>query len=133
MAGKKFSWRFRVPDGGAIVFDDENLGTQTYVAGRDFGDFVVWRPDDVPAYQLACAVDDSLMRITEVVRGADLLVSTARQILIYRALTREVPHFFHCELLRDEQGRRLAKRHDSLSLRQLRSQNATPETLRKHW
>ena len=131
--GEKFSWRFRVPDGEAIVFEDLNLGNQTFVAGRDFGDFVVWRPDDVPAYQLACTVDDSLMRITEVVRGADLLASTARQILIYRALGWQVPEFFHCELIRDEQGRRLAKRHDSLSLRQLRAQNATPETLRKHW
>jgi glutamyl-tRNA synthetase len=133
VAEKKFSWRFRVPDGEAIVFDDLNLGNQSFAAGRDFGDFVVWRPDDVPAYQLACAVDDSLMRITEVVRGADLLASTARQILIYRALGWQVPQFFHCELMRDEQGRRLAKRHDSLSLRQLRAQNATPETLREHW
>ena len=133
VAGKKISWRFRVPDGEAIVFDDLNLGNQTFVAGRDFGDFVVWRPDDVPAYQLACTVDDSRMRITEVVRGADLLASTARQILIYRALGWQAPQFFHCELMRDEQGRRLAKRHDSLSLRQLRAQNATPETLRKHW
>jgi glutamyl-tRNA synthetase len=133
VAGKKFSWRFRVPDGEAIVFDDLNLGNQTFTAGRDFGDFVVWRPDDVPAYQLACTVDDSRMRITEVVRGADLLASTARQILIYRALGWQAPQFFHCELMRDEQGRRLAKRHDSLSLRQFRAQNATPETLRKHW
>jgi glutamyl-tRNA synthetase len=122
-----------VPDGEAVVFGDLNLGTQTFTAGRDFGDFVVWRPDDVPAYQLACVVDDSLMRITEVVRGRDLLASTARQILIYRALGWQAPQFFHCELMRDEQGRRLAKRHDGLSLRQLRAQNATPEALRKHW
>ena len=133
VVGKQFSWRFRVPDGEAIVFDDLNLGNQTFTAGRDFGDFVVWRPDDVPAYQLACTVDDSLMRITEVVRGADLLASTARQILIYRALGWQAPQFFHCELMRDEQGRRLSKRHDSMSLRQLRAQNAMPETLRKHW
>jgi glutamyl-tRNA synthetase len=133
VAGKKFSWRFRVPDGETIVFDDVNLGTQSFVAGQDFGDFVVWRHDGVPAYQLACVVDDTLMSITEVVRGADLLASTARQLLIYRAMGCEVPRFFHCELMRDGQGRRLAKRHDSLSLRQLRAQNIPPETLRKHW
>lgn len=133
VAGKKFSWRFRVPDGEVISFDDVNLGRQPFVAGRDFGDFVVWRPDDVPAYQLACVVDDTLMRITEVVRGADLLASTARQILIYRAMNWEVPQFFHCELMRDGQGRRLAKRHDSLSLRELRAKNIEPELLRKQW
>jgi glutamyl-tRNA synthetase len=68
----KFSWRFRVPDGETVAFRDENLGEQRLVAGKDFGDFVVWRNDDVPAYQLACAADDAAMGITEVVRGADL-------------------------------------------------------------
>ena len=116
----KFAWRFRVPDGETISFTDGNLGEQSFVAGKDFGDFVVWRGDDVPAYQLACVVDDAAMQITEVVRGADLLVSTARQILLYRALGLPAPDFFHCELMRDEQGVRLAKRHDALSLRQLR-------------
>ena len=133
IAGQKFSWRFRVPDGEAIEFHDENAGEQAFVAGKDFSDFVVWRPDDVPAYQLACVVDDAAMRITEVVRGADLLASTARQILLYRALGWELPKFFHCELMLDENGRRLAKRQDSLSLRQLRAQKMTPESLREHW
>ncbi|MGC9940721.1 MAG: tRNA glutamyl-Q(34) synthetase GluQRS [Verrucomicrobiota bacterium] len=133
IAGKIFSWRFRVPEGEAISFTDENVGEQRFVAGRDFGDFVVWRPDGVPAYQLACVVDDVAMQITEVVRGADLLVSTARQILIYRALGRMPPLFFHCELVKDQRGRRLAKRHDSLSLRKLRAHGMTPDTLRKNW
>ncbi len=93
---------------------------QQFVAGKDFGDFVVWRHDDVPAYQLACVVDDAAMQITEVVRGADLLVSTARQILLYRALGLKPPEFFHCPLMQDESGQRLAKRHDALSLRTLR-------------
>ncbi|HTV76133.1 MAG TPA: glutamate--tRNA ligase family protein, partial [Candidatus Baltobacteraceae bacterium] len=92
----KFSWRFRVPDGETISFTDGNFGKQKFVAGKDFGDFVVWRGDGVPAYQLACVVDDAAMRITEVVRGADLLVSTARQILIYRALGLMPPDFTHC-------------------------------------
>jgi glutamyl-tRNA synthetase len=133
VAGQKFSWRFRVPDGETIAFHDENAGDQEFIAGRDFGDFVIWRPDDVPAYQLACAVDDLAMKITEVVRGADLLVSTARQLLIYRALGGSPPLFFHCGLILDENGRRLAKRHDSLSLRELRVRNETPESLRKNW
>jgi glutamyl-tRNA synthetase len=127
------SLRFRVPDGETISFTDENLGPQTFIAGKDFGDFVVWRPDDLPAYQLACVVDDAAMKITEVVRGADLLKSTARQLLLYRALNLLPPKFYHCPLMTDDSGQRLAKRHAALSLRTLRAQNATPESLRAHW
>jgi len=114
------NWRFRVPDGEAMAFSDLNLGGQSYVASNDFGDFLVWRRDDVPSYQLAVVVDDAAMRITEVVRGADLLKSTARQLLLIRALGYSTPDYFHCELLRDETGNRLAKRHDALSIRRLR-------------
>ena len=124
------NWRFRVPDGERITFEDGNFGPQQFVAGKDFGDFVVWRHDDVPAYQLACVVDDAAMQITEVVRGADLLKSTARQLLLYRALGLKPPDFFHCPLLTDEAGVRLAKRHDALSLRRLRHSGAKPEELR---
>ena len=89
----------------------------------------MWRHDDLPAYQLAVVVDDALMRITEVVRGADLLQSTARQILLYRALKRHVPAFYHCPLVTDASGKRLAKRHESLNLRSLRAQGCTPEQI----
>jgi glutamyl-tRNA synthetase len=131
--GKPCSWRFRVPEGRVIQFHDQNLGPQTFVAGRDFGDFVVWRPDDVPAYQLACVVDDARMEVSEVVRGADLLASTARQWLLYEALGMVPPQFFHCALMLDGAGRRMAKRHDSLTLRVLRAGGATPESLRRSW
>jgi glutamyl/glutaminyl-tRNA synthetase len=129
------NWRFRVPDDTVVEFADLNLGGQRYVAGKnvadknkvkDFGDFLVWRRDDVPAYQLAVVVDDEAMRITEVVRGADLLKSTARQLLLIRALGYTVPNYFHCELVRDSAGMRLAKRHDALSIRHLRGQGLTP-------
>ena len=125
------NWRFRVPDGEEICFNDRHLGRQCFVAGRDFGDFIVWRRDDVPAYQLAVVVDDAAMRITEVVRGADLLKSTARQILLFRALGIEAPDYYHCDLVRDEYGTRLAKRHDSLSIRKLREMGWTPERVRE--
>jgi glutamyl/glutaminyl-tRNA synthetase len=128
-----FNWRFRVPDGETISFVDGRYGPQHYVAGKDFGDFVVWRHDDVPAYQLAVVVDDAAMKITEVVRGADLLKSTARQVLLYRALGLQPPAFYHCPLLNDESGARLAKRHDALSLRKLRQNGVTPESLRQQW
>lgn len=127
------SLRFRVPDGETISFTDGHFGPQQFIAGKDFGDFIVWRPDDVPAYQLACVVDDAAMQITEVVRGADLLKSTARQLLLYRALGFEPPQFFHCPLMTDEAGVRLAKRHEALSLRTLRAQGADPAQLREQW
>lgn len=123
------NWRFRVPEAETVSFVDLNLGDQRYAAGRDFGDFLVWRRDDVPAYQLAVVVDDAAMRITEVVRGADLLKSTARQIFLQRALRLPQPAYFHCELLRDSSGVRLAKRHDALSLRHLREQGMSPEAV----
>jgi len=109
-----------------------NLGQQRYLAGSDFGDFLVWRRDDVPAYQLAVVVDDAAMQITEVVRGADLLKSTARQLLLMRALGYAdlgyaAPGYFHCELVRDAAGARLEKRHDALSIRHLRERGMTPE------
>lgn len=120
------NYRFRVPDRETISFTDANLGPQTFTAGKDFGDFLIWRKDDLPSYQLACVVDDADTRITEVVRGADLLKSTARQILLQRALSLATPDYFHTRLLRDEQGIRLAKRHDALALRTLREQGRTP-------
>jgi glutamyl-tRNA synthetase len=124
------NWRFRVPDGEEITFSDLHLGQQRYTAGTDLGDFVIWRKDDVPAYQLACVADDQAMQITEVVRGADLLKSTARQLLLYRALGWEAPQFYHCDLVRDEAGVRLAKRHDALSIRNLRQSGLTPQEVR---
>ncbi len=120
------NWRFKVPDGEVIEFCDANLGPQRFVAGVDFGDFAVWRRDGTPSFQLACVADDAAMRITEEVRGADLLKSTARQILLYRALRLTPPQWFHCRLVLDQNGRRLAKRHDALSLRALRQRGTTP-------
>lgn len=120
-------WRFRVPDGEVIRFADECRGDQAFTAGVDFGDFVVWRKDDVPAYELAVVADDVAMRITEVVRGEDLLRSTARQLLVYRALGATPPAWSHLPLVRDAQGRRLAKRHQSLSIRELRLRGMSPE------
>jgi len=120
------NWRFRVADGTAVEFYDQHLGPQRFVAGVDFGDFLVWRKDNVPSYQLACAVDDATMAITEVVRGADLLKSTARQILLLRAMGFASPNWYHCTLVADHNGQRLAKRHDALSLRALRQRGLTP-------
>ncbi len=127
------NWRFRLNDGETFTFNDECSGTQCAVSGVDFGDFVVWRKDGFPSYQLACVVDDALMGITEVVRGADLITSTFRQLALYRALGWKAPAFYHCPLVVDEMGTRLAKRHDALSLRTLREQGRSAEELRSGW
>lgn len=124
------TWRFRVPQGEKMEFHDGRLGLLRAVSGMDFGDFVIWRKDDVPAYQLAVVADDAAMQITEVVRGEDLLTSTFRQLLLYRALGLEAPAFYHCPLVMDEHGQRLAKRHAALSLRELRAKGAVPADLR---
>lgn len=123
------NWRLRVPDDEDLSFVDERSGEQHAVAGRDFGDFLVWRKDNTPSYQLATVVDDIEFGITEVVRGADLIRSTFRQLLVYRALGRTPPRFYHAPLMRDDRGERLAKRHDALALRTLREQGQTPEQI----
>ena len=128
------NYRLRTPDHQPIAFTDLHAGPQSFTPAVDFGDFLIWRkpltsdPNDIglPSYQLACAVDDALTHITEVVRGRDLLKSTARQILLQRALGYPTPAYFHCDLLCDASGLRLAKRHDALSLRALRASGLTP-------
>lgn len=138
------NYRFRVPDGEVVRFDDRNFGPQAFTAGRDFGDFLVWRRthlsearrgapelEGLPSYQLACVMDDAFMGVTEVVRGADLLRSTARQILLQRALGLPELAYFHTKLLRDEAGVRLAKRHDALAIRTLRERGLTPAEVRE--
>ncbi len=127
--GAPCNWRFRVPDGAEIAFHDGKYGAQRAVAGRDFGDFLVWRKDGVPSYQLSCAVDDAELGITEVVRGADLIKSTFRQLLLIRALGHVAPAYYHAPLMLDDRGERLAKRHDALSLRTLRERGVTPEQI----
>jgi glutamyl-tRNA synthetase len=136
---RRTNYRFRTPDDRhPITFTDLHAGPQSFTPAVDFGDFLIWRkpltsdPNDIglPSYQLACVVDDALTRITEVVRGRDLLKSTARQILLQRALGYPTPAHFHCDLLRDPNGIRLAKRHDALALRTLRAQGLTPEQVR---
>jgi len=120
------AWRFRVPDGRTIEFDDAMAGRVRRTAGIDFGDFVVWRRDDLPAYELAVVADDHGMEIAEVVRGEDLLTSTARQLLLYEALGWTAPAFCHVPLVRDADGRRLAKRTGGLAIRDLRTRGFSP-------
>ena len=122
-------WRFRVPDGRVIRFVDQRLGPVSRTAGTDFGDFVVWRRENLAAYELAVVVDDHLMRIGEVVRGEDLLTSTSRQLLLYEALGWMPPQFLHTPLVTDAAGQRLAKRTGGLAIRDLRQAGLSPEAV----
>src|SRR5688500_17030607 len=104
------NWRFRVPDDSEVSFPDRCAGEQRAITGRDFGDFLVWRKDDTPSYQLATVVDEIDFGITEVVRGADLIKSTFRQRLLFEALGRSPPYLYHAPLMRGGTGQRLAHR-----------------------
>jgi glutamyl-tRNA synthetase len=123
------NWRLRVPLGEEIKFHDELQGDQSFTAGKDFGDFLIWRKDGFPSYELAVVADDHAMKITEVVRGADLLLSTARQILLYRALHWTPPQWAHVPLVTDAQGQRLAKRTHGLSIQELREKGTNAESV----
>jgi glutamyl/glutaminyl-tRNA synthetase len=125
------NWRFRLTPGETVSFTDGCMGLQSAVCGVDFGDVLIWRKDDFPSYQLACAVDDALMQMTEVVRGADLIGSTFRQLVLYRAMGWKVPAYFHCPLVVNARGERLAKRDDALSIRALRESGHTADQVRK--
>jgi len=126
--GRAPAYRFRVPP-GAVEFTDGVHGPQRREVEAEVGDFVVARADGVPAYQLAVVVDDAAMGVTEVVRGDDLLASTARQLLLYRALGKEPPRFAHLPLVVGEDGARLAKRQGALSLGELRERGADPRAV----
>lgn len=124
---KKPSLRMKVPE-QAIVFTDDIVGPQVYPLEKS-GDFVVRRADEMISYQLAVVVDDALMGITHVLRGADLLDSTPRQLLLYEALGYTPPRFAHVPLIVDAEGKRLAKRNRGLSLSFLRGQGIQPQRI----
>lgn len=106
------AWRMRVAS-DVVSFEDAVQGVYTQQLSTECGDFVVQRADQAYAYQLACAVDDGAMGITDVLRGADLLDSTPRQIAILCALGYDVPRYWHVPLLHDASGERMAKRDQS--------------------
>ncbi len=125
-SGRHPALRFRVDDERIVTFDDLVAGPVTQHVQRAVGDFIIRRSDGIFAYQFAVVVDDGLMHINQVVRGADLLSSTARQILLFEALGFPVPTFAHVPLIFDEQGKRLAKRTQSAGIEPLRAAGATP-------
>lgn len=126
-AGRRPAWRIRVPE-ETVSFRDKNYGPVTEELARDCGDFILRRSDGIFAYQLAVAADDGAMAINRVVRGRDLLSSTARQIWLIGMLGEEPPEYCHVPLLAAGDGRRLSKRERDLDMGVLR-RVTTPEKL----
>ncbi len=121
------NWRLATPP-GPVRFDDEFAGAQEHTPSSSVGDFLVWSRRGVPAYQLGVVVDDHRQGVTHVIRGDDLLDSTARQLLLYRALHQAPePAYLHLPLVRGEDGRRLAKRHGDTRLDAYRARGVTRE------
>lgn len=128
LAGRPFAWRFRVPQGD-VRWTDLFRGPCTLEPARLGGDFIVAREGVGPSYQLAVVVDDALMGVNQVIRGDDLVPSTPRQISLYDALGFAPPHFGHVPLAVGPDGRRLAKRDNSIKLGTLRDAGADPRRL----
>jgi glutamyl-tRNA synthetase len=125
---KPYCWRFRLPR-HVHHFDDLYRGPVALSPEQVGGDFVLWKTDGTPAYQLAVVVDDAAMGITQVVRGDDLIPSTPRQLLLYQALGLTAPAFAHVPLVVGPDGRRLAKRHGDTRLAALRAAGVTSTAL----
>lgn len=127
-SGRRPCLRLRCQD-GPVNFTDTVFGPQSLTLADCGGDFALRRSDGVIAYQLAVAVDDALMGINQVVRGRDILISTPRQIALLKLLGYGAPAYAHVPLLLDDEGERLAKRHQSLALRNLRQLGADPRKI----
>jgi len=125
---KQHSIRIAVPDKD-IIFNDLVYGRQRINLQRDCGDFILRRSDGGFAYQLAVVVDDALMGITQVVRGRDLLLSTAQQIFLYESLGFDIPEFCHLPLICNTSGQRLSKRDKSLDMGQLLKTHSPEEII----
>ncbi|MEI7900163.1 MAG: tRNA glutamyl-Q(34) synthetase GluQRS [bacterium] len=123
--GRLPAWRFRVPEGETVRFEDGFCGTCVQDVSAHSGDFVLARDAQGAGYMLAVVVDDAAMGITEVVRGDDLLSATPRQLLLYRALGLKPPIFVHVPLVVSEDGRRLAKRHGDTRISAFREAGLT--------
>jgi glutamyl-tRNA synthetase len=130
------NWRFAVA-AGPVAFSDALAGPQRIDVSQTVGDFVIWTKRAQPAYQLAVVVDDHRQRITQVIRGDDLLDSAARQLLLFRALgLAPEPTYTHLPLVRGPDGRRLAKRHGDTRIDHYRALGVPPEAvigLIAHW
>ena len=122
------SIRLRV-EPGTVTWSDAVFGVEEQDPSESIGDFVLQRSDGIFAYQLAVVVDDAAMEVSEVVRGEDLRSSTARQLLLFRALGLAAPRYLHVPLVLGPDGQRLSKRHGAVGVRALRASGLDPREL----
>lgn len=127
-SGRRPALRVHLPN-ETVAFTDGVMGAYSEHLPDECGDFILRRSDGVFAYQFAVVLDDALSGVTEVVRGADLLSSTARQIWLYRQLGFKAPTFYHIPLMTDAEGNRLAKREGALDAGALRSRYRAEEVV----
>ena len=130
-AGIEPAIRFRSPEDGETVIDDQVMGPVT-VANKDLDDLIIQRSDGTPTYNFAVVVDDHDMGVTHAIRGADHLTNASRQAQIYEALGWDVPVFAHVPLIHGPDGAKLSKRHGALSVQAYRTMGYLPEALRNY-
>src|ERR1700759_882060 len=128
-AGEGCAVRFAVPEGGATSFDDAVFGRVEF-ANAEIEDFVLLRSDGIPTYHLSVVADDVDMRLTHIIRGADHISNTPKQVLQYRALGAELPVFAHVPLILGPDKTRLSKRHGATSVISYKEMGIVPEAFR---
>jgi glutamyl-tRNA synthetase len=128
-AGEGAALRFAVPEGGATSFDDAVFGKVEF-ANSEIEDFVLLRSDGIPTYHLSVVADDVDMRLTHIIRGADHISNTPKQVLQYRALGEELPVFAHVPLILGPDKTRLSKRHGATSVISYKQMGIVPEAFR---
>jgi len=126
--GDPHAIRFRVPESGQTSFEDQVFG-HIELANREIEDFVLLRSDGHPTYHLGVVADDLDLRVTHVIRGADHISNTPKQILMYRALGAAEPVFAHLPLILGPDKQRLSKRHGATAVGAYREQGVLPEAL----
>lgn len=130
-SGKRFSYRFKMPEAGSTIVDDRIRGRVSFENGLQ-QDLVIWKTTDGPTYNFACVVDDHLMGITHVIRGDEHLSNTPSQIQIYEALGWTAPVFAHLSMIMGSDGSKLSKRHGATSVLEYRDQGYLPHTMRNY-
>ncbi|MEA3506757.1 MAG: glutamate--tRNA ligase, partial [Elusimicrobiota bacterium] len=130
-AGREYVYRIKTPQSGRVAFKDLVKGP-IEIDASILSDFVLFKSDGMPTYNFACVVDDADLKITHIIRGDDHIPNTHKQILLYKALDKEVPEFAHLPQVHGTDGKRLSKRTGAVSLDEYRRQGYLPEALRNY-